>query len=32
VDGIDVQVAQTVIAEVGTGLDSFPSKKHFANW
>jgi transposase len=32
VDGIDVQVAQTVIAEVGTGLDSFPSEKHFANW
>lgn len=32
VDGIDVQVAQTVIAEVGTGLDAFPSEKHFANW
>jgi transposase len=32
VDGIDVQVAQTVIAEVGTGLESFPSEKHFANW
>jgi len=27
-----VQVAQTVIAEVGTGLDAFPSEKHFANW
>jgi transposase len=32
VDGIDVQVAQTVIAEVGTRLDAFPSEKHFANW
>jgi transposase len=32
VDGVDVQVAQTVIAEVGTGLDAFPSEKHFANW
>jgi hypothetical protein len=26
------QVAQTVIAEVGTGLETFPSGKHFANW
>jgi transposase len=32
VDGIDVQVAQTVIAEVGTNLHAFPSEKHFANW
>jgi transposase len=32
VDGIDVQVAQTVIAEVGTRLNAFPSEKHFANW
>lgn len=32
VDGMDVQVAQTVIAEVGTRLDAFPSEKHFANW
>jgi transposase len=32
VDGIDVQVAQTIIAEVGTTLDAFPSEKHFANW
>jgi transposase len=32
VDGIDVQIAQTVIAEVGTRLDAFPSEKHFANW
>jgi transposase len=32
VDGIDVQVAQTVIAEVGTSLHAFPSEKHFANW
>ena len=32
VDGIDVQVAQTVIAEVGVNLHAFPSEKHFANW
>ena len=32
VDGIDVQVAQTVIAEVGVNLQAFPSEKHFANW
>jgi hypothetical protein len=32
VNGIDVQVAQTVIAEVGPRLDAFPSEKHFANW
>ena len=32
VDGIDVQVAQTVLAEVGTDLKAFPSEKHFANW
>jgi transposase len=32
VDGIDVQVAQSVIAEVGVNLQAFPSEKHFANW
>jgi len=32
VDGIDVQVAQTVISEVGVDLSAFPSEKHFANW
>jgi transposase len=32
VDGIDVQVAQSVIAEVGVDLNAFPSEKHFANW
>ena len=32
VDGIDVQVAQIVIAEVGTDLKEFPSEKHFTNW
>ena len=32
VDGMDVQVAQTVIAEVGVDLKAFPSEKHFANW
>lgn len=32
VDGIDVQVAQSVIAETGVDLSAFPSEKHFANW
>ena len=32
VDGVDVQVAQSVIAEVGVDLNAFPSEKHFANW
>ena len=32
VDGIDVQVAQSVIAEVGVDLSAFPSEKHFANF
>ncbi len=32
VDGIDVQVAQAVIAEVGVDLKEFPSEKHFASW
>ena len=32
VEGMDVQVGQTVIAEVGTNLHAFPSEKHFANW
>lgn len=32
VDGIDVQVAQSVIAEVGTDLRAFPTEQHFANW
>lgn len=32
VDGMDVQIAQTVIAEVGVDLSAFPTEKHFANW
>jgi hypothetical protein len=32
VDGIDVQVAQTAIAEVGVNRQAFPSERHFANW
>jgi transposase len=32
VDGIDVQVAQSVIAEVGADLDAFPSERNFASW
>ena len=31
-DGIDVQVAQSVIAEVGVDLRAFPSEKHFSHW
>jgi transposase len=32
VDGIDVQVAQTVIAEVGVDLEAFPSEGNFTSW
>ena len=32
INGIDVNVAQTVIAEVGVALDEFPSEGHFASW
>jgi transposase len=32
VDGIDVQVAQSVIAEVGVDLGAFPSERNFASW
>jgi transposase len=32
INGIDVQVAQTVIAEVGVDLSAFPSEGHFASW
>jgi len=32
VDGMDVVVAQSVIAEVGTNLDAFPTERHFASW
>jgi transposase len=32
VNGIDVQIAQTVITEVGVDLSSFPSEHHFASW
>jgi transposase len=32
IDGFDVQVAQTVVSEVGVCLDAFPSEKHFAAW
>lgn len=32
VDGFDVQVVQTVTAEVGFDLRAFPTEKHFANW
>jgi len=32
VNGIDVNVAQTVIAEVGVDLHAFPSERNFASW
>jgi transposase len=32
VDGMDVLVAQSGIAEVGTNLDAFPTERHFASW
>lgn len=32
VDGIDVQVAQGVIAEVGVDLNEFATEKHFTSW
>src|SRR5262245_55415667 len=32
VDGIDVQVAQTVISEVGMSMEAFPTEKHFTSW
>jgi transposase len=32
VDGIDVQVAQSVIAEVGLTLEEFPTERHFTSW
>ena len=32
VDGIDVPVVQSVIAEVGVDLDAFPREGNFASW
>jgi hypothetical protein len=32
VDGIDVQVAQGVIAEVGVDLQEFATERHFTSW
>jgi transposase len=32
VDGFGVSLAQTVIMEVGTDMDKFPSEKHFCSW
>jgi hypothetical protein len=32
VDGIDVQVAQSVIAEVGVTLEEFHTERHFTSW
>jgi hypothetical protein len=32
VDGFGVSLAQTVIMEVGTDMEKFPSEKHFCSW
>lgn len=32
VDGFGVSLAQTVIMEVGTDMNKFPSEKHFCSW
>ena len=32
VDGFGVSLAQTVIMEVGTNMNKFPSEKHFCSW
>jgi transposase len=32
VDGFDESMAQTVLAEIGTQLDRFPTVKHFCSW
>ena len=32
VDGIGVSLAQTIIMEVGTDMNKFPSEKHFCSW
>jgi transposase len=32
VDGVDVLLAQDIIAEVGLDMSQWPTKKHFASW
>jgi len=32
IDGISIQTAQTIVAEVGLDLSSFPSEKNFVSW
>lgn len=32
VDGIDVLLAQDILAEIGTDMSKWPSEKHFAAW
>lgn len=32
IDGIDAMTAFTIIAEIGTNVDSFPTVKHFTSW
>jgi transposase len=32
INGIDVSTAMTIISEVGTDMNRFPSDKHFASW
>jgi transposase len=32
INGIDVSTAMTIVSEVGTDMNRFPSDKHFASW
>lgn len=32
IDGFDVQIAQTVISEIGVDMTAWPSEHHFASW
>lgn len=32
IDGIDVLTALTILSEVGTNMDAFPTENHFASW
>jgi transposase len=32
IDGINIITAQTIVAEIGTNMNAFPSEKHFTSW
>lgn len=32
VDGFDVQIVQTIVSEIGTDMNPWPSEHHFASW